>query len=138
MYDHVLIPTDGTDASRRAADHGISLAAALGATVIGLSVVEDAGSVQRDQLRADLEGEAEDALATLEAGAEKANVPAEVVVLEGQPDREILAFVDEHDVDLIVMGTEQRTGFDRVLDHSVAEAVLEGTTVPVLTVQHPT
>ena len=137
MYDHVLIPTDGTDASTRAADHGISLAAELDAAVIGLSVVEDAGSVQRDQLRADLEGEAEDALATLEAAAEKVNVPAEVVILEGQPDREILTFVDEHAVDLVVMGTEHRTGLDRVLDHSVAEAVIEGTTVPVLTVPNP-
>ena len=138
MYDHVLIPTDGTDASRRAADHGISLAAALGATVTGLSVVEDVGSVQRDQLRADPQAEAEDDLATLEAAAEKANVPARSVILEGQPDREILGHVEEHDVDCIVMGTEQRTGLDRVLDHSVAEAVLEGTTVPVLTVQNPT
>lgn len=137
MYDHVLIPTDGTETSERAVEHGLGLAAALDATVHALSVVQGAGAVQRDQLRADPEAEAERAIEAVERAGDDADVPVTTTLREGTPDEEILRYVDEEGAELIVMGTDERTGLDRVLDASVAESVLENTTVPVLTVKNP-
>ena len=38
MYKHILIPTDGSELSEAAMDHGIALAKALGAKVTAVTV----------------------------------------------------------------------------------------------------
>src|SRR5207253_8741766 len=38
MYRHILIPTDGSELSRRAVQHGLSLAKAVGSKVTALTV----------------------------------------------------------------------------------------------------
>src|SRR6056297_3084298 len=40
MYDHILVPTDGSDHAERAADHAALLAEAFDATVHLLTVVD--------------------------------------------------------------------------------------------------
>ena len=40
MYKHILIPTDGSELSKKAVDHGIRLAKALNAKVTAVSVSE--------------------------------------------------------------------------------------------------
>lgn len=40
MFDHILIPTDGSDLSGRGVDQGLALARALGARVTILTVTE--------------------------------------------------------------------------------------------------
>ncbi|WP_290816069.1 universal stress protein [Halovivax sp.] len=137
MYDHVLIPTDGTETSARAVEHGVGLAAELGATVHALSVIEGAGAVQRDQIRADPEEESREAVEAVEAAADDAGVPVATALREGTSADEILEHIVEQQADLVVMGTDERAGLDRVFDNSVAEEVLENTTVPVLTVTNP-
>ncbi|WP_247731067.1 universal stress protein [Halovivax limisalsi] len=137
MYDHVLVPTDDSETSRRAVDHAVSLASEFGATVHGLSVVESTGTSQRDQLRADLEDEARAAVDVVEEAAAGAGLECTTTVREGPPAEEIRDHMAQYEFDLIVVGTENRTGLDRVLDHSVAEDILEHSIVPVLTVPGP-
>lgn len=40
MYENVLIPTDGSDGTKEAIEHGLELAETYGATVHALYVVE--------------------------------------------------------------------------------------------------
>jgi nucleotide-binding universal stress UspA family protein len=56
---------------------------------------------------------------------------------EGDPAAEIVHLAQETHCDLIVMGTQGRTGMDRLLMGSVAEAVLRKAPCPVLTVRGP-
>src|SRR5262249_37233072 len=56
------------------------------------------------------------------------------VLREGDPAREILAVADELAPSLIVTGTPGRRGLAHVLLGSVAEKVVRGSKVPVLTV----
>jgi nucleotide-binding universal stress UspA family protein len=53
----------------------------------------------------------------------------------GKPHEVILEYVDEHDIDIIVMGTHGRSGPDRYLLGSVAEKVVRLSDVPVVTVR---
>lgn len=62
-------------------------------------------------------------------------VPVETAVLSGQPHKRIRDYADEHDVDLIVMGTHGRTGVDRYLLGSVTEKVVRTADQPVLTIR---
>ena len=56
-------------------------------------------------------------------------------VLSGYAAEEILAFANEHNVDLIVMGTHGRKGIDRILFGSVAEKVVKSASMPVVTLR---
>ncbi len=57
--------------------------------------------------------------------------------VDGDPAREILRVAAENECDLIVMGTHGRTGLERVLMGSVAEAVSRKAPCPVLTAKPP-
>jgi nucleotide-binding universal stress UspA family protein len=62
-------------------------------------------------------------------------IDAEPKVVTGYASDEILNFVEQEGVDLVVMGTHGRKGIDRILFGSVAEKVVKGAKVPVLTIR---
>ncbi|MFC6988838.1 universal stress protein [Haloplanus sp. GCM10025708] len=53
----------------------------------------------------------------------------------GKPEREIVDYVDQEDVDHVVMGSHGRSGLDRLLLGSVAETVVRRVRVPVTVVR---
>ncbi len=57
-----------------------------------------------------------------------------VKVIPGDPAEEIVRYIEEHGIDLVVMGTHGRKGLDRVLFGSVASHVVTTSPVPVMTV----
>ena len=63
------------------------------------------------------------------------DVRFEHALLLGDPETEIVRFAEENHVDVIVLGTEGRTGISRLVMGSVAEAVLRNAPMPVLTVK---
>lgn len=137
MYGTILHPTDGSDASRGAADHAIELAAAHGATLRLLYVVDvsalaadDYGTVLLDSL----ERSGQEALEALAERAEAAGVECVTAIETGTPHREILADAEASGADLVVMGTHGRTGLDRFLLGSVSGRVVRTAAVPVLVV----
>lgn len=67
--------------------------------------------------------------------AEAAGVSALTVEQHGDPGEIIVLHADARPVDLIVMGTERRTGWARIRERSVAERVLRRTKRPTLVVR---
>ncbi|MCB2186086.1 MAG: universal stress protein [Deltaproteobacteria bacterium] len=61
--------------------------------------------------------------------------PAVTKALWGEPVREILGYVENEGMDMIVMGNHGKKGLDHALFGSVAEKVLNNSPVPVLTVR---
>jgi len=55
-------------------------------------------------------------------------------VMAGDPSEEIINYVQEHKIDLIIMGTHGRKGMDKILFGSVAERVVKSAPVPVMVV----
>lgn len=141
MYRQILVPTDGSEGSKAAVEHAIDLATAYGAVLHTLYVIDtnvgaEAGMVGIfDTLEEAGENAIEDVLQQVEA-ADVETARGEVV--QGTPHRAILEYTDEHDIDLVVMGTHGRTGIDRYLLGSVTEKVVRLSEVPVLTVGMPT
>jgi nucleotide-binding universal stress UspA family protein len=56
------------------------------------------------------------------------------VVVAGDASEEIINYIEEHHIDLVIMGTHGRKGMDKVLFGSVAERVLKTSPVPVMVV----
>ena len=134
MYDQLLFPTDGSDATRGALRHALDIADRYGATLHVLSVVTE------DAYRGEAGDEAatETATRTGESVARLASeddVDVTTAVRHGVPHEEILTYADEQDVDMIVIGTHGRSGVSRALVGSVTERVGRTATVPVVTVR---
>ena len=146
MYDRILVPTDGSEQAIAAIDEGIELAQLTGATVHALYVVEPiplgrfpAGGEAAGKEWGDVvdrqKSEGERAVETITERGEAVGVDVVEAIEHGKPSAEILEYVDEHDVDAIVMGTHGRTGADRIVIGSVAEKVVRKSPVPVVTVR---
>ena len=136
MYDHILVPVDGSDAAADAVDHAAGLAAVHGADLHLVHVVEPQAAVDSAgvDLVSVLEESGQEALDAAEASAAEAGVETTTTeLLRGQAHREIVDYAEANDVDLIVMGTHGRTGLGRLLLGSVAENVVRLSPVPVLT-----
>lgn len=75
-----------------------------------------------------------DELHRLVAPLSSAGLTVRTQIAEGNTASEIVHHAAEHDVDLVVIGTHGRSGFDRLTLGSVAEKVLRKTPCPVLTI----
>ncbi|MDZ5809818.1 universal stress protein [Halorubrum sp. AD140] len=135
-YRNVLVPTDGSERATAALRRGVEIAARADATLHVLSVV-DLGSVGIEAYSGTdaLVEAAEETVAEAAAVAEEAGVEVvEHVEVGSSPARGIRTYVEDHDVDLVAMGTQGRTGVERYLLGSVAERTVRTSPVPVLTV----
>ncbi|WP_049982606.1 universal stress protein [Halorubrum sp. BV1] len=141
MYDAVCCPTDGSRGSDAAVEHACELAALAEARVHALFVVDEsiAGAADWDMVVEREEARGEHALDAVADAGERRGIPVERHLRRGRPHEEILDAAGDYGVDLIVMGTEGRTGLGRFLSAgSVAERVVRHSSVPVLTVRTPT
>lgn len=139
MYEHMLIPYDGSKEARKGAEHGIELAAELGATVHGLYVIDLPGVPRAMALRDDEEeireeyreyGERE--LTALGELATDRGVEFEQHMRTGSPSDEIVDFADEEEMDVVVMGSAYRGKLGNVLG-GTTDRVVRSATVPVIT-----
>ena len=144
MYDSILVATDGSEPATVAAEHAVALAASTDATVHALFVVDtDTGWLTvskadvRDSIREIGEAASEEALRRVETLATEAGVQFEPAVREGSPETEIIAYAQDADVDMIVLGTHGHNALKRRLLGSVAERVINGAAVPVTTIGVP-
>ncbi|WP_265108724.1 universal stress protein [Halosolutus halophilus] len=135
MYDRIVLTTDGSDESNVATDHAIDLARAYEAPLHVLHVVDtrpyDAEGITQSMIES-LEERGQRAVGEIAETASTRGVDrVETAVVRGEPHDAILEYVDEHDIDLIVMATHGRTGFKRYLLGSVAEKTIRTAPVPV-------
>jgi nucleotide-binding universal stress UspA family protein len=137
MYDRVLVPTDRSHGTQGAVEHAFDLAVTHSAALHALNVVETNLGVDASMsgTLGALEEAGQTAVDEVTQQAKAAGVETVTgVVTQGIPHQAILEYVDEHDVDVVVMGTHGRTGLDRYLLGSVTEKVVRLSDVPVLTV----
>ena len=132
----VLVPTDGSPAAERALGEAIELVRATDATLHLLHVVDTASlgfdvrsAVDEETLGEEAEAIVEDAHSTAAA----ADVTAvTTTVAYGRVYREILSYIEEHDVDLVAVGTHGETEFSRYGLGSVSAKIVRTSPVPVL------
>lgn len=74
----------------------------------------------------------------LVSARDRAELQAHIAFESGEPPAEaIVAYAENYQIDLIVMGTHGRRGVPRIVMGSVTERVLRMAPCPVLTVRHP-
>lgn len=136
MYERILLPTDGSERTETAFRHAQELAGTYDATLHVLSVVDIDSFAALDGVDMDsVRSNRSEAVDTVADRATEQGVTTVTALREGTPADEILDYIDKHDIDMLVMGTQGRSGVDRVLVGSVTESVIRRATVPVVTVR---
>jgi nucleotide-binding universal stress UspA family protein len=140
--DTILVPTDGSTCSEKAASFAGNLAKRLSAQVHVLFVLETdyAGPwyyYVLDDVVSNKIARKGKAIAdkTAQALREEGVSDVESHIVEGHPGEVISDMATKLDADLIVMGTHGRRGLERALMGSVAREVANTATVPLLLVK---
>lgn len=144
MQKKILIATDGSGTSMRAADMAISIGKRAGAVVAAVYVVDVHRLAQlpgyaampgiKDNLMELMFKEGSEALEEIGDKARDAGVAYERAVAEGDPGEELLKLCRDKGFDLIVLGTIGKSGLTKFLLGSVAEKVVRHAHISVLVV----
>ena len=137
----ILIPTDGSDYSIRAAEYGIAIAKMLDAQIMVVYVIDGVVLDQifkiddRKEAEGELKRDGQRYINYVLSLAQQEGVKASSVLAKGRPFEQIVHLAKGLKMDLIVMGTYGRRGAERILMGSVAERVIEYSPCPVLVVK---
>lgn len=146
MAFRILLATDGSAYSNRAADYCVDIAKKLGADVMALCVTslkhfelyalehhDDITGYEDENLRVAREAEA--AVGYAAGRAREAGVGIETRIVRGYPAETIMRIAKEENFDLIVVGNLGRTGIVRALLGSVSGDIVRNAPCPVLVVR---
>lgn len=125
MFQNILLPTDGSDQSLRAARLGIALAKQVGARVHGYHVSAPLAAVAcfsdlirdaADDYRNEAIHRAKQQLEAIHELASEADVPFDGdYTFHHRPYAAIVGAAQQYGCDLIAMGTHGRAGLDRLV-----------------------
>jgi len=142
MYKRILLPTDGSDASRRAILSGIEFAKSIGADVVAMTATPEFHTFTADsemleqtpqQYAESSRARGQRLLEEVLAVARDAGVPcAGVQMVSDEPHEAIIHAAREHMCDLIVMASHGRKGVKALLLGSETQKVLVHSAIPVL------
>ncbi|MBR3112780.1 MAG: universal stress protein [Methanobrevibacter sp.] len=140
MYKRILVPTDGSEFAKKAEKHALFLARASGAEIFAVSVTENnfVNGLPLDdevyQLNQILKERSEENLKEFDELNDNNDLKITHVIREGSPAKVILEVAKEEDIDLIVMGSSGKSGFDRFIMGSVADKVVNSAKCAVLVI----
>jgi len=145
-YRHLLVPTDGSLVSARAERTAISVARQFGARITAMHVLAPysptalgeihglgPAPLTPDEYKRASEKRGKALLARVAARARRAGIRLDrVMVTDYDPAEALVRAARDHDCDLIVMGSSNRVGIQRIFLGSVASEVVNGTRVAAL------
>jgi nucleotide-binding universal stress UspA family protein len=124
MYQHILVPLDGSALAQTALAHIVPLAQRFTANVTLLQVVAEAEP-----------GTIEDYLRGAAQGLHDQGISVAIEYPEGRPSEVIIVRASQLGIDLIAMTSHGRGGLGRAVFGSVADEVLRQAPCPVLLVR---
>ncbi|AKB53169.1 universal stress protein [Methanosarcina sp. A14] len=138
----VIIATDGSETANEAADFGIEMIGCSGAKVYAIYVIDTTpyrsvplDKIWSDKVLEEFEKEGREATSYIEKIGKAAGVEVESRVLKGHPAEKIVTFAEDNNIDMIIMGSLGKSGYERVLLGSVSEKVIRHAKIPVLVVR---
>jgi len=146
-FERLLVPLDGSALAKDALPYAVALARLYGAELHLVRVAEtthlfmvmgvDAAPMPADvmnQMIADLVGEAQAYLEPVVARMRGDGLTVVSAVVDGIPAEALLGYATSHGIDLVVLATHGRGGFNRLVLGSVAERLLRLAPIPILMV----
>lgn len=141
----ILCPVDFSEYSSKAYDYAYSLARHYNAKLFLQHVAELSLEIHRGYVSQELiELTYEHQMAALQEQMRKLleahprdKLEIETIIRSGSPADSILEFAEQHEIDLVAMGTHGRRGLDRLMVGSTTERVLRKARCAVLAIHEP-
>ncbi len=143
-YKTIVVPIDGSGWSERAIPHAADIARNNDAEIILLHVLRPPASEYTDQIALgggeeqlqQIREEMKQKLIALRNGLRAQGIDARVQVIEGVGVASLICdFINDQDVDLVVMSSHGRSGISRFIFGSVAQKVMQDVNVPVMIIR---
>ncbi|OKY78622.1 MAG: Nucleotide-binding protein UspA family [Candidatus Methanohalarchaeum thermophilum] len=142
--EKILLPTDGSSNSMHSISYAVDLAQKYDSDLHLLHVIETnsykgvlpypEGESLKNRINDNLRARGNEILKDMAKEIEDPSIEIKKVLREGTPSKEILDYIDENKIDIVVMSTHGRTGTSKFLMGSVAEKVVRKSNSPVLTI----
>lgn len=144
MFQHIMVPLDGSELAEQALPYARYLARTTGGRLHVVLAVEPPSAVRAhglgapvnvyEQVIAEQRREAEEYLDRIRERVQAEGLAVQVKRLDGHPPDVLLDYAREAGIDLMVMTTHGRSGRSRWSLGSVADRVAHGGAVAVLLV----
>jgi nucleotide-binding universal stress UspA family protein len=138
----ILIATDGSETANEAADFGIEMVGCSGAKVYAIYVIDTTPyrSVSLDKIWSketleEFERAGHEATSYIEKIGKAAGIEVESRVLRGNPAEKIISFAEDNNIDMIIVGSLGKGGYERLVLGSVSEKIVRHAKIPVLVVR---
>lgn len=139
MYKKILLATDGSEHSKRAAENAIHIAQCSDGSAIEVVYVVDADRAKSDVLAnwnsAEMNDFRKERMKEVERQAKEAGVSYEIKILHGEPGPAIVEYVNKNQVDIVVIGSRGLNGLQEFVLGSVSHKVAKRAKCPVLIVK---
>lgn len=139
MYKKILLATDGSEHSKRAAENAIHIAKCNVDSIIEVVYVADADRVKSDVLSnwnsADLNDSRKERMKDVEGKAIEAGVKYEIKILHGEPGPVIVEYANKNQMDIVIIGSRGLNGLQEFVLGSVSHKVAKRANCPVLIVK---
>jgi len=144
MFQHILVPTDGSELSWDTAIKSLEFAKGIGAKVTFLHAMPETPQMffggegtlveqtSPEELVAEEDAEGHALLSRLSAQATAAGVPNGIILLKGSPYEAIIHAATSLNCDLILMASHGYRGIKSLILGSETQKVLTHSTIPVL------
>jgi len=141
MFNHILIPTDGSELSNRALDAAADFAKSLGAKILAITVIEPYSYTNLSEYRPEsidqydnrIKEVAQERLTAAKERIEAKGVPCDIQAFKSfSPSDAIIDAAVSNQCDLIFMASHGREGLAAVLLGSETQKVLTHSKIPVM------
>jgi nucleotide-binding universal stress UspA family protein len=139
MYKKIVLATDGSEHSKRAAENAIHIATCTEGSTIEVVYVVDANRAKSDVLAnwnsVEINDSRKERMKEVERKAKEAGVSYEIKVLHGEPGPAIVEYINKYKADVVVIGSRGLNKLQEFVLGSVSHKVAKHANCPVLIVK---
>ena len=148
LYNNILVPYDGSVHSQKALKMAVHMASTFDSSlylvnVIDVSAVSPPGQIHSkntrktlDQIKSTVKTSIESYLQKIQKDYEDSGVIVKGFVLEGEITGKLLKFTQDHDIDLVIIGSKGLSGVSKIKTlGSVSRKISELAKCPVIIVR---
>ena len=148
LYNNILVPYDGSVHSQKALKMAVDMASAFDSAlylvnIIDVSAVSPPGQIHSkntrktlDQIKSTVKTSIESYLQKIQKDYEDSGVIVKGFVLEGDITEKLLKFTQDHDIDLVIIGSKGLSGVSKIKTlGSVSRKISELAKCPVIIVR---
>jgi nucleotide-binding universal stress UspA family protein len=139
MYKKILLASDGSEHSKRAAENAVHIAQCSEGSTIEVAYVVDVDRAKSDVLAnwnsAEVNDSRKERMKEVENQAKKAGVNYVIKILHGEPGPAIVDYVNKNQFDIVVIGSRGLNGLQEFVLGSVSHKVAKRANCPVLIVK---